>query len=327
MEVLVSMHSQMSTSNWTTIVDQCKWPCCQEFHTTEEKQSHVLQQHLGKIVDEQIRPAYQKHKHPALNKPLPGARFTDNSLDLAFHENQNWKERNVLGYASIDVLEWVVQLASPPQLDQTYPMLAPAILITVDDFDADYKVRGVHLIQCLITKVQSNLLITSGLGKVFLETLFHCLTYIRADAARPDLVQASYQSCRDLISLLADVESKSRIHMCERLLTEGILLSGTAELWEIRRIGIEQIPFICNELGIMTVQYVKSILVLICDILESSHASSEMKIAAGKVLTPVMQSCRPRSVPDSYTHLQKLLLSNNGITEYRFIEVRSLSLW
>lgn len=48
-------------------------------------------------------------------------------------------------------------------------MLAPAILITVDDFDADYKVRGVRLIQCLITKVQSSQLITSGLGKVFLE--------------------------------------------------------------------------------------------------------------------------------------------------------------
>lgn len=105
------MHSQMSTSKGATIVDQCKWPCCQEFHTTEEKQKHVLEQHLGKILDEQIRPAYQKHKHPALNKPLPGARFTDNSMDLEFHENQKWKEKNSLGYAAVDVLEWVVELA------------------------------------------------------------------------------------------------------------------------------------------------------------------------------------------------------------------------
>lgn len=106
------MHSQMSSSKRATIVDQCNWTCCQEFHTSEEKQGHVLEQHLGKILDEQIRPAYQKHKHPALNKPLHGARYTDNGMDLEFHEDQKWKEKNHLGYAVVDVLEWIVQLAS-----------------------------------------------------------------------------------------------------------------------------------------------------------------------------------------------------------------------
>jgi hypothetical protein len=45
--------------------------------------------------------------------------------------------------------------------------------------------------------------------------------------------------------------------MYERLLTDGVLLSGAAENWEIRRICLDQIPYICNELGIMTVQYLK----------------------------------------------------------------------
>ncbi|KAM3586633.1 hypothetical protein VKS41_001698 [Umbelopsis sp. WA50703] len=219
-----------------------------------------MEAHLDKILDEQVRLGYQRHRHPALNKPLPGARYTNNSMDLEFHENQMWKEKNNMGYAAVDVLEWIVQLASSSQLDQAYPMIAPAILITVDDFDADYKVRGVRLIQCLITKVQSNLLITSGLGKVFLEALFQCLTYIHADAARPDLVQASYKCCHDLINLLNGVDSKGRINMYERLLTDGVLLSGAAENWEIRRICLDQIPYICNELGIMTVQYLKNTL-------------------------------------------------------------------
>jgi hypothetical protein len=102
----------MSPSQWTTIVNQCQWPCCEEFHEIEAKQKHIMEAHLDKILDEQVRLGYQRHRHPALNKPLPGARYTNNSMDLEFHENQMWKEKNNMGYAAVDVLEWIVQLAS-----------------------------------------------------------------------------------------------------------------------------------------------------------------------------------------------------------------------
>jgi hypothetical protein len=48
-------------------------------------------------------------------------------------------------------------------------MIAPPILIILDDYDTSYKLRGVRLIQAMFSKVDVTALRKSGLGKVFIE--------------------------------------------------------------------------------------------------------------------------------------------------------------
>lgn len=48
-------------------------------------------------------------------------------------------------------------------------MVAPPILIILDDYDSMYKLRGVQLIQSVLSKVEPVILRRSGLGVVFLE--------------------------------------------------------------------------------------------------------------------------------------------------------------
>ena len=48
-------------------------------------------------------------------------------------------------------------------------MVAPPILIILDDYDSTYKLRGVQLIQAVLSKVEPVTLRRSGLGNVFLE--------------------------------------------------------------------------------------------------------------------------------------------------------------
>jgi hypothetical protein len=56
-------------------------------------------------------------------------------------------------------------------------MVAPPILIILDDYDSTYKLRGVQLIQAVLSKVEPVALRRSGLGNVFLEVKLSLILY------------------------------------------------------------------------------------------------------------------------------------------------------
>ncbi|CAO3661744.1 unnamed protein product [Umbelopsis vinacea] len=260
----------------------------------EEKEKHILKQHLVNILEEQVRPNFQKHSHPALDKRLQHGRYVDKTLNFDFHENQAWKDAGSSGYATIDIVEWIIQSASSDQLQPVYHMIAPPILITLDDYDTSYKLRGVRLIQAMLSKVDVTALRKSGLGKVFIESLFQCLTYVHGESSNPDLVQATYQCCYALINVLELEGSKDKSHMYERLLVEGVLLAQISEMLDIQLINMKEIPLIYKEIGITGVQYLKPILLLICQNLQMPYSSIELKKNAAFALLKVIESCKPR---------------------------------
>lgn len=88
------------------------------YESMEEKEKHILKQHLVNILEEQVRPNFQKHSHPALDKRLQHGRYVDKTLNFDFHENQAWKDAGSSGYATIDIVEWIIQSAS---VRQTFP--------------------------------------------------------------------------------------------------------------------------------------------------------------------------------------------------------------
>lgn len=86
--------------------------CCTVYKSAEEKEKHMLREHLVNILEEQVRPNFQKHSHPALDKRLQNGRYVDKTISVDFHDNQLWKEAGSSGYASIDIVEWIIQSAT-----------------------------------------------------------------------------------------------------------------------------------------------------------------------------------------------------------------------
>ncbi|KAI8580489.1 hypothetical protein K450DRAFT_237277 [Umbelopsis ramanniana AG] len=282
------------SQQWQAFVRQWNEPCCLDYQKLNEKENHMLKEHLVSILETQVRPSFQKHTHPALDKRLQNGRYVDKSMDFDFHENQTWKQIEVSGFSAIDVIEWIIERASAEQLQPVYHMVAPPILIVLDDYESNYKLRGVQLIQAVLRKVEPVTLRRSGLGNVFLESLFQCLTYVHGESANPRLVEASYSCCRDLINLLESETSKERSRLYEKLVVEGLLLSQSSEMLDIQLINMKEVPPIFSELGIISVQYLKPILQLICENLQRPYSNMDLKIASASALLVMLQSCTPR---------------------------------
>ncbi|KAH8547774.1 hypothetical protein BGW37DRAFT_223948 [Umbelopsis sp. PMI_123] len=282
------------SQQWQAFVRQWSKSCCLPYQNLEDKGEHMLQEHLLNILETQVRPSFRKHMHPALDKRLQNGHYVDKSLDFDFHENQMWKQLGVSGFAAIDVVEWIVECASADQLQPVYHMIAPPILITLDDYDTNYKLRGVQLIQEMLTKLEPTALRTSGLGNVYLESLYHCLTYVHGESANPHLVEAAYRCCRGLINLLESEISKERSRLYERLVVEGLLLAQSSEMLDIQLINMKEIPPIFSELGIISIQYLKPILHLIYENLRRPYSSIKLKIEGASALLAVVKSCTPR---------------------------------
>jgi hypothetical protein len=82
------------------------------YEKLNEREEHMLKEHLVNILETQVRPSFQKHTHPALDKRLQTGRYVDKSMDFDFHENQMWKQIGIVGYSAIDVVEWIIGCAS-----------------------------------------------------------------------------------------------------------------------------------------------------------------------------------------------------------------------
>lgn len=100
------------SQQWQAFVRQWNKSCCMNYEKLNEKEDHMLKEHLANILETQVRQSFQKHKHPALDKRLQNGRYVDKSMDFDFHENQMWKQIGVTGYSAIDVVEWIIGCAS-----------------------------------------------------------------------------------------------------------------------------------------------------------------------------------------------------------------------
>ena len=129
----------------------------------------------------------------------------------------------------------------------------------MDDYEVDYKIRGVYILHRIIKKIPVDDDPTlRRVDNVFIDTLFNCLTYLSNESHIP-LLEASYPCLMDLISETKAAGSKQRAELFEKIMVNGILLGlqyGQSTS-TVRQVLFEQLPQIYTEMNILGVQYLK----------------------------------------------------------------------
>ncbi|CEI96995.1 hypothetical protein RMCBS344292_11138 [Rhizopus microsporus] len=247
-----------------------------------DKSNHILQVHLRDILSNKLQPAFKRNAlhHPALKRPSRYAR------DDELHEQQAWKSDH-----HVDILYWIIKKADPLKLEENLNLLIPPVLIVLDDYDIQYRTKGVSLVHVMITRMNSAGIIKNNLDNVFLEVVI-----VGLDAP---LVEATYPCIIDLIAYTK--QGQSRCDLYERVMTEGILtgLLHAGEKIRFLPILLQPIPRLFEELGASSVQYLKGIIPSLCQSLSTVPYNDSLEMRrinklAAHGLIAVIRECWPR---------------------------------
>lgn len=198
-------------------------------------------------------------------------------------------------------------------------LIIPPVLIVLDDYDVLYKEQGVKMVHQMIKKLDSKNTASLGLDNLFFEvsvlhkkkkktvnptffflfkSLFKCLTYISQERDVP-LLKATYPCILDLIgSLKTDKRSKANLY--ERVLKEGVIngFIYAGQKFEFLPILLEPLPVLHQELGIISVQYLKAILPVVCEALAMTSSKNpvvkNINTLAANALITIIKKCWPR---------------------------------
>ncbi|KAI9243334.1 hypothetical protein BDA99DRAFT_530624 [Phascolomyces articulosus] len=265
---------------------------------------HLSQDHFNDILNNIVRPAFSQHQHPALDTMR--YKYYDPTKDSDYLENQPWKE-NTHGYDQAHVVEWIVDACPLSKLSHYLPQLIPPMLLIMDDYDVNYKIRGVDILHKIVQKVPDDdhdtITALTHVDSVFIATLFNCLTYISDESHLP-LVKASYPCMMDLISKTKPLGSQQRAKLYEKIIVDGIIMGLKLGRYTIslRQILFGQLSRIYAEMGVLGVQYLKVILAALMEAL--TVPSLQLNKAALEALQTIIQICWPR-IPGYRTMLLK----------------------
>lgn len=95
----------------------------------------------------------------------------------------HWRYARVSLHLFASLADSVDRRLQRNEMEDSWPLLLPPLLAYLDDHDASKKIVGTSILQTLLERVDSGLLVRTGVGKVFeqvrektskLQPLFHC---------------------------------------------------------------------------------------------------------------------------------------------------------
>ncbi|RIB10067.1 hypothetical protein C2G38_2207132 [Gigaspora rosea] len=290
----------------------------------EDQEAQIAKQLLSsglevsKILENFVKPVFIKHSKVQNAKLSSGKEIKKRVLDFE-DMNDSWRGEVM---QATSILQWCISQTKPSEIEPLLGLIIPPILSLIDDYDVKLKIRGVSILEHLLKLVGSKTFQHSGLGEVFYEALSKCLTYLD-ETSYVTLIRVSFSTIISLVSLIEPLEAESRYIKYEKILSDivvkGLIFSG--DKLAIRRVLLEQIPRICEELSIVTVKYLQDLIQALCTTLEiliisNNEETLGLHISAAKGLEVIITKCWPRitqhegqilkSVANSWYHINQL---------------------
>ncbi|KAI9010338.1 hypothetical protein CLU79DRAFT_464451 [Phycomyces nitens] len=276
--------------------------CCDHSDNVQKDPSdHIAVHHLVEVFDTLIRPKFLQETHHLLI-PRAKGRYADPEKDSEIVVDQAWK-KNENGYNTVDIIEWAIDAGTESSLEEIFSKAIPVILLIADDYDVEYKRKGVLIMHKLITKVPSTVLLVSGIEGVFIEVLFKCLKYL-SDDRDLGLLEATYPCLIDLIVKTKKPESKERLLLFEKVLTHGVLLGNrhAGHKPAFLLVLLEPISILYKEIGLVGTRYLKEVTSILCHALSvlpnangvQTDRLTRLNYLAAKTLGCVLKECWPR---------------------------------
>ncbi|GAA5944901.1 uncharacterized protein JCM15063_001984 [Sporobolomyces koalae] len=143
-------------------------------------------------------PHVNPHSGRVLSRPLGGTtgRARDAGSELA-EEGSGWK--TIVGLSGVVLT--IIQSLDDQQVEDLWPWLLPPVLSFLDDHDPRNKIQGLDLLDELLNKTSRSLLVRTGVGKVFqqsLEVVFSNLS----DPLSPILLETAHPVALKLVQLV-----------------------------------------------------------------------------------------------------------------------------
>ncbi|CAI2183220.1 10783_t:CDS:2 [Funneliformis geosporum] len=256
--------------------------------------THMIQTFVPKILEKYVKPTFMKYPVNVDKRRNGKSKRKTVDFDSA---NESW--RGEVAQCS-NLLLWCILHLKNSEIEKTIGLIIPPTLSLIDDYNVDFKTRGVSILDHLLKKLKQDTIHQTGLGDVFHEALSKCLTY-QSETSHVSLLRQSFSAIISLISLTEKTNSETRYIKYEQILSnnvvKGFIFSGDKIV--IRIILLQQIPKLAEELGIVTVKYIQELIHVICDSLEfpfeftNKEQMLELHLEAAKGIEKIIGVCWP----------------------------------
>lgn len=107
-------------------------------------------------------------------------------------------------------------------VERLWHLIVPPIMTMLDDYQAAYKLRGIHLVSQLLVHTPPDLLRRTGVNDLIMQSLKTSLTFMQHPET-PALIRAAVPAYLKLIDRTAPRDSAARFNQCCALLGESII--------------------------------------------------------------------------------------------------------
>ncbi|EGO01505.1 hypothetical protein SERLA73DRAFT_103331 [Serpula lacrymans var. lacrymans S7.3] len=257
---------------------------------------------LEYILKDHIRPIFQSNPHPHLNestgRKLPRAAGGP-MASQDYYEGQTWKS-----YPGIfNVASWCGDV-----YERLWHLIIPPVMALVDDYEAEYKLRGVMLVQDMLKRVPVALLRRTGVDGLLLTSLMGTLNHLRHPET-PNLLRTAIPTILSLVNLTTSPDSQQRFNQLCALLGDAIV--GSVWIYAYTDLdaveaSVDALPGVIKALGIGSTRYLKALVPqLVHPLIPTPHASPciSLQLSSLRALGVVIEVCAVRMFIWKYTIL------------------------
>ncbi|KAI0676734.1 hypothetical protein C8Q78DRAFT_999181 [Trametes maxima] len=253
---------------------------------------------LERILRDFVKPVFILNPHPHINAETGRTlhRSAGGALgDLDYLEGQVWKTHPEL----FNVLHWCLRQANGQAIERLWHLFVPPTLTYLDDFQAEYKLQGAHLVSQLLRVAPADLLRRTGMDVLLSTSLKICMTFLH-NRETPDLIRAVVPVYIQLTTATTNEGSVQRFDQLCSLLGDSII----GNIWiyasrepETIQASIDVIPDIVEVLDVGTVRYLKALVPqLVFPLIPApeNDASNAQRFSSLRALRCVVQACVQR---------------------------------
>ncbi|KAF9004777.1 hypothetical protein BDQ17DRAFT_1424610 [Cyathus striatus] len=172
---------------------------------------------ISYILKNKIKSLFSPSPHPYLSRTtaraLPRAAGGPGAAQ-DYYEGQLWKEYPGLG----QVLHWCIEHIPTEKYEELWPLVIPPTMTLLDDYEEQFKIRGVYAISCMLKNVPPELLKRTGLDGLLRKSLSATVALQSAP-----LLEASLTTLVDLIKATSTLGTEAYFDQLCELIGESIV--------------------------------------------------------------------------------------------------------
>ncbi|KZT60838.1 hypothetical protein CALCODRAFT_480483 [Calocera cornea HHB12733] len=250
------------------------------------------------VLKEHIKPLFQATPHPQVNldsgRKLPH-QAGGNSAAQDFYEDQVWKRK---GIGCWNTLWWCVEHLPTDSFQDMWPLLVPPIMTMMDDWQPQYRIKALRIVDNLLERADAQLLKRTGIDTLLFTSLENSFSQLHT----PETPRLLFEAIRCYILLTSRVtapDSEERFNRVSDAISKGVLNAWSYAGNDLATMqsAAEALALLVRELGIGSVRFLKAIIPQLSDNLYTKPfvpPARALQLSTAQCLGVVIQECAPR---------------------------------